>query len=67
MKKLAVLLTAIGLSAVAPFATASEDGLDLMPKVSGVETTSYIHDVAPAVNSGADEFYARGTGGISPQ
>jgi hypothetical protein len=68
MKKLAVLLSAIGFAAAAPLANASEDGLDLMPsRVEGVEITHFVRDSgAPAVNSD-DTFYARGTGGISPQ
>ena len=67
MKKFAVLLSSICFAAAAPFANSSEDGLDLMPKVEGVEITHYVRDAgAPAVK-GDDEFYARGTGGISPQ
>jgi hypothetical protein len=68
MKKFAILLTAIGFAAAAPLATASEDGIDLMPKVEGVEITHFVRDDAgssPVKSS--DEFYARGTGGLSPQ
>ena len=69
MKKLAALLTTIGLVAVAPLAGASEDGLDLMPKARAPETTQYVRDEGPsgATSSDADAFYSRGTGGISPQ
>jgi len=65
MKKLAILLTAIGFAAAAPLATASEDGIDLMPKVGGIEMTQYVSD-ASAVKS-SDEFYNLGTGGVSAQ
>jgi hypothetical protein len=69
MKKLAALLTTIGLVTVAPLAGASEDGLDLMPKARAVEATQYVRDQGPsgATSSDADSFYSRGTGGISPQ
>jgi hypothetical protein len=65
MKKLAILLTAIGFAAAAPLATASEDGIDLMPNARGIEMTSYVSD-ANAVKS-SEEFYNLGTGGVSPQ
>jgi hypothetical protein len=65
MKKLAVLLTVIGFAA--PFAYASEDGLELMPsRVEGVEITHFVSDAGAPALKGDDEFYARGTGGISP-
>jgi hypothetical protein len=67
MKKLAVLLSAIAISAVAPFAVASEDGIDLMPRVEGVEITHYVLDSNAPARSEDDAFYARGTGGLSPQ
>lgn len=69
MKKLAVLLSAIGFAAVAPLATASEDGLDLMPKWRSVEATQYVRDdgAHAGATSDADAFYSRGTGGIPPQ
>ena len=66
MKKFAILLTAIGFAAAAPLATASEDGLDLMPKVEGVEITHYVRDAGASAPASSDEFYAKGTGGISP-
>lgn len=68
MKKLATLLTAIGIAVAAPFAIASEDGLDLMPsRIEGVEITHFVRDAGtPALND-ADAFYARSTGGVSPQ
>jgi len=65
MKKLAILLTAIGFAAAAPLATASEDGIDLMPNARGIELTSYVSD-ATAVKS-SEEFYNLGNGGVSPQ
>jgi hypothetical protein len=65
MKKFAILLTAIGFAAAAPLATASEDGIDLMPNARGIEMTSYVSD-ANAVKS-SEEFYNLGTGGVSPQ
>ncbi|HET9043308.1 MAG TPA: hypothetical protein VFN70_09190 [Burkholderiales bacterium] len=67
MKKVAILLTAIGFAAAAPFAIASEDGIDLMPRVEGVEITHFVRDLGPSTVSSADGFYALGTGGISPQ
>jgi len=65
MKKFAILLAAIGFAAAAPLATASEDGIDLMPNARGIEMTSYVSD-ATAVKS-SEEFYNLGTGGVSPQ
>lgn len=65
MKKLAILLTAIGFAAAAPLATASEDGIDLMPNARGIEMTQYVSD-ATAVKS-SDEFYNLGTGGVPAQ
>jgi hypothetical protein len=68
MKKVAILLTAIGISATAPFAIASEDGLDLMPsRIEGVEITHFVRDAGTPAPSDADAFYARSTGGVSPQ
>jgi hypothetical protein len=69
MKKLAVLLSAIGFAVVAPLASANEDGLDLMPKWRSVEATQYVRDegAQAGATSDADAFYSRGTGGISPQ
>ncbi len=68
MKKLAALLTAIALSAAAPFAAASnEDGLDVMPsRTEGVDITHFVRDAAAPAPSAEDAFYALGTGGISP-
>jgi hypothetical protein len=68
MKKVAILLTAIGFSAAAPFAIASEDGIDLMPgRIEGVEITHFVRDAGTPAPSDADVFFARGTGGVSPQ
>jgi hypothetical protein len=67
MKKLTVLLSAIGFATAASLVNASEDGLDLMPKVEGVEITHYVRDAGASAVKSNDEFYARGTGGISPQ
>jgi hypothetical protein len=67
MKKLAVLLSAIGICVVAPFATASEDGIDLMPRVEGVEITHYAPASSAPARSEDDAFYSRATGGVSPQ
>jgi hypothetical protein len=70
MKHVSVLLTAIGIAVAAPLAGASEDGLDLMPGVRGIERTQYVRDEAPTAVPGvssADAFYSRGTGGIPPQ
>jgi hypothetical protein len=66
MKKFAILLTAIGLAAAAPLASANEDGLSLMPKADGVELTQYVDEGSAAIRS-SDEFYNVGTGGVSPQ
>jgi hypothetical protein len=65
MKKLAILLTAIGFAAAAPLATASEDGIDLMPNARGIEMTSFVSDTNAVKSS--EEFYNLGTGGVSPQ
>ena len=68
MKKFAVLLSAIGFAIAAPLATASEDGLELMPsRIEGVEITHFVRDAGAPAPSDADAFYARGTGGVSPQ
>ena len=67
MKKVAILLTAIGFAAAAPLANASEDGIDLMPRVEGVEITHFVRDQGSSTESSADGFYSLGTGGISPQ
>jgi hypothetical protein len=67
MKKLAALLTAVALSAAAPFATASEDGLDLMPsRTEGVDITHFVRDAGAPTASAEDAFFALGTGGVSP-
>jgi hypothetical protein len=58
-------MTVLGIAA-APLANASEDGIELMPRVEGVEVTHYVRDTGTAVSS-SDEFYAKGTSGISPQ
>ena len=68
MKRVAKLLTVVAIAVASPLVAASEDGLDLMPGVRGIERTSYVQDVAPAASaSSEDAFYSRGTGGISPQ
>jgi hypothetical protein len=67
MKKFAILLTAIGFAAAAPLASANEDGLDLMPRVEGVEITHFVRDTGSSAVASSNEFYAKGTGGISPQ
>jgi hypothetical protein len=68
MKKFAILLSAIGFAAAAPLAGASEDGLELMPsRVEGVEITHFVRDAGTPAVSSEEAFYARGTGGISPQ
>ena len=64
MKKLIVLLSAIGFAAAAPLATSSEDGIDLMPNARGIEMTQYVD--AGSVKS-SDEFYNLGTGGVPAQ
>jgi len=67
MRKLAVLMTAIGLSAVAPLAAADTAQLELLPTVAGIESTQYIRAEGSSAVENSDEFYARGTGGVSPQ
>ena len=67
MKKLAILLTAIGFAAAAPLATASEDGIDLMPNARGIEMTQYVSDEGSTAVKSSDEFYNLGTGGVSAQ
>ncbi len=65
MKKLAILLTAIGFAAAAPLASADTAQLELMPNARGIEMTQYVGD-AGAVKS-SNEFYNLGTGGVSPE
>jgi hypothetical protein len=67
MKKLAILLTAIGFAAAAPLAGANEDGLDLMPNARGIEMTQYVSDAGSTAVKSSEEFYNLGTGGVSPQ
>ena len=67
MKKLIALLTAIGFAAAAPLATASEDGIDLMPNARGIEMTQYVSDEGSTAVKSSDEFYNLGTSGVSPQ
>ena len=67
MKKFAILLTAIGFAAAAPLATASEDGLDLMPNARGIEMTNYVSDAGSTAVKSSEEFYNLGTSGVSPQ
>ena len=68
MKRVAKLLTVVAIAVASPLAAASEDGLDLMPNVRGIERTFYVQDVAPASGASSDDtFYSLGTGGISPQ
>lgn len=72
MSKFAALLTVIGLSAVAPLALADTAQLELQPGAFEVERTLYIRDdipsaAVPAAPTGADEFFYRHTGGVSPQ
>ena len=68
MKKLAILLTAIGLSATAPFAVADDAQLELMPVVGGAEITQFVREEssAPAIESNS-AFYDLGTGGVATQ
>ena len=67
MKKLAVLLTAIGFAAAAPLASADTAQLELMPKVGGIEMTQFVRDEGSSAVKSSDEFYNLGTGGISAQ
>jgi hypothetical protein len=70
MKKLAAVLTAIGLATLAPLAGADTAQLELMPKVGGAEFTLYLPEASPAAigsSNASDEFFYRHTGGISPQ
>lgn len=70
MKKLAAVLAAIGFATIAPLAAADTAQLELMPTVGGAEFTLYLPEAsARALESGngSDEFFARHTGGISPQ
>jgi len=67
MKKLAVLLTAIGFAAAAPLASAHTAQLELMPKVDGIEMTQYVADEGSSAIKSSDEFYNLGTGGVSAQ
>jgi hypothetical protein len=67
MKKFAVLLAVIGFAAAAPLAGANEDGLDLMPKARGIETTQYVSDEGSTAVKSSNEFYNLSTGGVSPQ
>ena len=67
MKKLAILLTAIGFAAAAPLASADTAQLELMPKVDGIEMTRFVADEGSSAVKSSDEFYNLGTGGISAQ
>jgi hypothetical protein len=67
MKKFAVLLAAIAFAAAAPLATASEDGIDLMPNARGIELTQYVSDAGSSAVKSSDEFYNLGTGGVPAQ
>ena len=67
MKKLAVLLTAIGFAAASPLASADTAQLELMPKVGGIEITQFVRDEGASAAKGSDELFNLGTGGVSPQ
>jgi len=67
MKKLAILLTAIGFAAAAPLASADTAQLELMPKVDGIEMTQFVRDEGSSAIKSSDEFYNLGTGGVSPE
>ena len=67
MKKLIVLLTAIGFAAAAPLAGADTAQLELMPKVGGIEMTQYVADEGSTAVTSSNEFYNLSTGGVSPQ
>lgn len=67
MKKLAILLTAIGFAAAAPLASADTAQLELMPKVDGIEMTQFVRDVGSSAIKSSNEFYNLGTGGVSPE
>lgn len=67
MTKYAALLTAVALAAAAPLASADTAQLELLPTVAGIESTQYIRAEGSSAAENSDEFYARGTGGVSPQ
>ncbi|MGH8682645.1 MAG: hypothetical protein ACREVS_04265 [Burkholderiales bacterium] len=67
MKKLAILIAALGFVAAAPLAAASEDGIDLMPNARGIEMTQYVSDAGSSAVTSSDEFYNLGTGGVPAQ
>jgi len=67
MKKFAILLTAIGLSAAAPFASADTAQLELMPTVGGAEITQFVRESSAPAAKEDSAFYNLGTGGVSPQ
>jgi len=67
MKKLAILLTAIGFAAAAPLASADTAQLELMPNARGIEMTQYVSDAGSTAVKSSDEFYNLGTSGVSPQ
>jgi hypothetical protein len=67
MKKLIVLLTAIGFAAAAPLASADTAQLELMPNARGIEMTQYVSDAGLSAAKSSDEFYNLSTGGVSPQ
>jgi len=70
MKKLNVLIAAVGLAIAAPFAAADTAQLELLPRVGGAEMTRFVKvdDAAAAAEVRTIEarFYAH-TGGVSPQ
>ncbi len=65
MKKLAVLLAAIGFAVAAPLAGADTAQLDLLPKVDGIEMTQHVAEGISEQRP--DAFYNLGTGGVSPE
>ncbi len=67
MKKLAMLLTAIGLAAAAPLAAADTAQLELMPKADGIDLTQYLRDEDSSAPKSSSEFFNLGTGGVAPQ
>jgi len=66
MKKLNVVIAALGLASVAPFASADTAQLELLPRVGGAESTRYVVNVPASTTIPGSEYFYAHTGGVSP-
>lgn len=67
MKKLNVVIAALGLATVAPFASADTAQLELLPRVGGAEFTQYVATIVTSGSNQAEAIFYAHTGGVSPQ